>query len=479
MKYSRIIALALAAAVLSPASARSYKRGVSENQFSLGAQMEVLTPGVSWYYNWANTPGKGWQSEVINFEGYDFVPMVWNNRYNADAIREYVRSHPNVKYLLGFNEPNFTAQSNMTPAVAAQYWPEVVALARELGLKLVAPAMNYSPNAPYQQPTKWFDEFVALVGKDAFDFVAIHNYGGLGVMKTLATEFHERYGKDVWVTEFCYWPNEGNASSRVEPVMQVASMVETVEWLEKTPWIYRYAWFKPIGRHENTPSTGSPCYGLVITENGTGPRTLSPQGYVYVYMSEFNPDIWHAVAEEVPATEYISQTLCQLWPGNNPQAPLPIEVSQFSAGATLDYQFDVPADGAYNLVLTVSGQGEPVRFDPCVGVSLVEGENATVLVAPAAFTLPGSDTEYVERTFSLNLKAGHQTLRLVDGNPYRPSGIHISSLRLVQADGIEDVVLTPEDDTDAPTYTIDGRIVKAGSLAPGIYIRAGRKFIVR
>ena len=51
----------------------------------------------------------------------------------------------------------------------------------------------------------------------------------------------------------------------------------------------------------------------------------------------------------------------------------------------------------------------------------------------------------------------------------------------MQADGIEDVVLTPEDDTDAdaPTYTIDGRIVKAGSLAPGIYIRAGRKFIVR
>jgi len=53
-------------------------------------------------------------------------------------------------------------------------------LADELGLELVAPALNYSPNPPYTDPLRWMDEFVALVGTDAFDYVAVHNYGGLG-----------------------------------------------------------------------------------------------------------------------------------------------------------------------------------------------------------------------------------------------------------------------------------------------------------
>ena len=76
-----------------------------------------------------------------------------NANYDADAIRDYVKSHPSCRYLLGFNEPNFTKQANMTPQKAAEEWTAVKALADELGLEIVAPAMNYSPNAPYQDPT--------------------------------------------------------------------------------------------------------------------------------------------------------------------------------------------------------------------------------------------------------------------------------------------------------------------------------------
>ena len=149
--YPLLLATALLA---SPAGAlaKSFKRGVGENQFALDGQMSPLAPGVSWYYNWANTPAKGYQGSVIAFEGMDFVPMVWNANYSADNIREYVKSHPGVKYLLGFNEPNFKKQANMTPAEAAEKWGDVKALADELGLELVAPAMNYSPDAPYHDP---------------------------------------------------------------------------------------------------------------------------------------------------------------------------------------------------------------------------------------------------------------------------------------------------------------------------------------
>ncbi len=476
----KFLAIALAASLASASvAAMSPKRGVSENQFTFGSQLEILAPGVGWYYNWANTPGRGYQDEVINFNDMEFVPMAWNGSYNADAIREYCRTHPQCKYILGFNEPNFTAQSNMTPAVAAREWPALRALADELGLAIVAPALNYSPNAPYQSPTKWMDEFVALVGLDAFDYVAIHNYGGLGVMKTLAGEFYAKYGKPVWVTEFCYWPNEGQANSRVEPAVQIASMVETVEWLEKTDYIYRYAWFKAVGKHENTATSSSPCYGLIVTVNGLGPRELSPQGYVYTYMSDFDADRWHQAGTVVPATEYIDRYNAALAPGANPDAPLPIEISQFNAGATLDYQFDVPADGYYNLTLTVTGQGEPVRFDPSIAIYDINGDDAAELCPVTTFTLPGNEVEYVDRRFEIKLTGGHHTIRIADGNPYRPSGIRISSLRLDDRDGIEDVVIDAADGrADGPVYTLDGRRV-TGTLAPGIYVTRGRKLLVK
>lgn len=477
MKKTVIIALTAAAICVSASEARSFKRGVSENQFSLSEQMEVLQPGVSWYYNWGNTPSKGYQDGVINFSGIDFVPMTWNAAYNADNIREYVRNHPECKYLLGFNEPNFTKQANMTPQAAAQAWPAVQALAKELGLALVAPAMNYSPNPPYQDPLKWYDEFVALVGIDAFDYVAVHNYGGFGVMQRIAGDFHDRYGKDVWVTEFCYWPNEGQASSSVLQSTQIASMIECVEWLEKTPWIHRYAWFKPVGKHESTSQSPSPSYGLIISENGLGPRKLSPQGYVYVYMSEFDADVWHAENTEIPATEYINRVNAQIGPGTRVDAPKPIEISQFNTGAILDYQLDVPAEDDYNIVFTVSGQGEPVRFDPTLALALVDGDTETELYAATKYTLPGSDSEYREITMSVHLPAGHRTIRLLDAAPYTPSGIRISSLKFTSTAGVDEVTCH-EPLQDGTVYTLDGRRA-ASPLAPGIYVRRGKKFIVR
>ena len=246
----------LAAVILAGAmslQAKSPKRGLSEDTFQYKAQLAAVAPGVSWYYNWGPSVGRYLAGETE----MEFVPMCWNGNYDAGAIRAYVGAHPEVKYLLGFNEPNFTKQANMTPAEAAAKWTEVQALADELGLQLVAPALNYSPNPPYQSPTQWMDEFVAIVGKDAFDYTAIHSYGGFGVMKDLATTFHERYGKPVWVTEFCLWPNEGDPNSYVAPDSQIAAMMQSVEWLEKTEWIYRYAWFKAIG---NSSSGKGPNY---------------------------------------------------------------------------------------------------------------------------------------------------------------------------------------------------------------------------
>ncbi len=126
-----------------------------------------------------------------------------------------------------------------------------------------------------------------------------------------------------------------------------------------------------------------------------------------------------------------------------------------------------------------SGQGEPVRFDPTLVFESVDADgNGTALCQPQQFQLSGKDDVYTEAVFEFELPAGRQTLRMRDSNPFQPSGIHISTLRFDARSGVSDV-LAGEKATDQTVYSIDGRKVGTETPAPGIYIRGGRKFIVK
>lgn len=475
MRFNKYFLIIFLASILGGglASAKSYKRGVSENRFQFHAQFDVLEPGVTWYYNWGNTEG----AYITDQECLEFAPMCWNGGFNANNIRAYVQSHPQTKYILGFNEPNFTSQANMTPQQAAERWPELQALAKELDLKIVAPALNYSPNPPYQNPTAWMDEFVKLVGIDAFDFVALHNYGGFGVMQDLCTTFHNRYGKPVWVTEFCYWPGE---SGSVAVPTQIASMVECVEWLEKTDWIYRYAWFKAT-------EASAANYHLIESGKGEEPRKLTEPGLVYVYMSDFDPDIYHEINTEFPAVDYINRSKAALGKGNNESCGKPIEIAAFSSGATLDYQFDIVEEGDYTLTLKVTGVGEPTRFDPAVSVAAVEADGTEKKLADTKnFTLPGNETDYIDISFPLTLKSGKQTIRIKDDNPYMPSGIRISTVRVSNSAAVEGFTSEAEPHT-VDVYNLQGVCVRANvnaenaeaGLPAGIYLIGKKKIIIK
>lgn len=425
MKTNKIAMAAVVSAVALAgfsASSKSFKRGVGENSFLLKTEIEPLTAGVSWFYNWGNTPNGHLADSIaaIPDADFEFEPMCWSSNYNAGNIRAYCQSHPDTKYLLGFNEPNFKSQSNMTPAAAAAAWPAVKALADELGLKLVGPAVNYSPDGPENDPYTWYAEFVKLVGTDAFDYIAIHNYsGGSAGMKEMADRFYDLYGKPIWVTEFCNWSGTVSADS------QISSMVEQIEYLEKSDRIYRYAWFKAKGS-----ITSSPCYGLLVPKNGYGERELSEAGKVYVYMTDFDETVYHSTTGLVPATEYIASHGLMLGSTGDARNPKPIEITRFNSGAYADYQFDIPSAGEYTLTLRVAGQGEPTRFDPTIAVYSVDadGNVLSTLAEKRQFQLSGDDALFAEVGFTMQLQAGKQRLRIQDENPYQPSGIRISTL---------------------------------------------------
>ena len=134
---------------------KSPKRGICYNSFS-EVEMALVGPAISWAYNW----GKKTSNEVAtNMAQYDidYCPMVWSGKPDIAAMQAFIAAHPNVKYLLAFNEPNLTDQANMTPVQAAALWQDVVDAAKVLNLNLVSPAMNYGTLAGYSDPIKWLD----------------------------------------------------------------------------------------------------------------------------------------------------------------------------------------------------------------------------------------------------------------------------------------------------------------------------------
>ncbi len=489
MKINRILlSLGMVALVAAGAEARSEKRGVCA-KFTYAGEIQLIEQGSSWWYNWANVPTAGYQYQVQNYESsMDFCPMAWNRNYNAENIRKYCKEHPEVKYILGYNEPNFTNQANLTPAQAAEGWPALVALAKELGLKIVAPALNYSSNPQYSTPAKWMDEFVALVGPDAFDYTALHNYGGFGLMKSTAEEFYNKYGKQVWVTEWCYWPG-GAGNVYVSPETQIGSMVECVEWLETSECIFRYSWFMAQGVSEGS---NQPNYGLLKTTVDADKNiinSLTEQGKVYTYLWEYDPEYYHQPGTLVAATDYHSRYAAAIGSGAYADAPKPIEIKQLNAGATLDYQFEVPEAGDYNLELIVSGVGEPSRFDPLLSINSVDANGkATKLCEARRFALSNSDENYNTEIFKVSLPAGKQTLRLKDEAPYQPSGIRISALRLTSVAGIDGVLAEGNSEsTRVDVYNTQGVRVRSAvargeatkGLPAGIYVVGGSKVLVK
>ena len=309
---------------------RSTKRGVSFSITNI-TDAFLLSESISWYYNWGNTPnGDAQTQQFLEASDIDYCPMCWSGSYSADRIRAYVKAHPNVKYLLGFNEPNLTDQCNMTPAQAAQLWSQVVALAKELNLKLVSPAMNYGTLAGYSDPIKWFDEFFAQpnVSLDDIHAIAIHCYMASPKAVKNYIKMFEKYGKPIWMTEFCAWDPE---PSNVENQMDY--MCAVLNHMEQNPNVERYAWFMPrtSGKVDSAP------YMQLLTH--VSPVELTPLGQIFTQFSSFDKNAYLSLKQGIGAHQYIAlkEENISLRVTDDNQ----LYIQSFMQGQWIDYQINV------------------------------------------------------------------------------------------------------------------------------------------
>ena len=391
-----------------PKQARSLKRGVSfsNNDPFYSGDFAKIGAGCSWFYTWGNTH-TNFTAEQADAQ-LDFYPMAWSAGYNANQIRAYKQAHPECEYLLAFNEPMLGGQANMTVAQVVAAWPALKALADELDMKLVSPAVTYGNVGP-SDPVAWLDQFFASVPLDDVDAIAIHSYmAAPSAMMWYVGRFY-KYNKPIWLTEFCAWEDLPAGFNRDD---QQNYMCDVVNFLESDPHVARYAWF--ILRTGGSDSS-SPYMQLMYNSGSE----LKEMGKVYLNLSSQDKNTWYDAGDMIPAEHYSSMNIVDVpdsdhWTGSVRARPSTDEtgvlaIADFTPGKWVEYQLDLREAGRYEAQIRYAARkNAELQFS-------VVGQLRGSVSLPATAGV----ADWQTATATVILPAGRQTVRLtaVDANP--------------------------------------------------------------
>lgn len=192
-----------------------------------------------WYYNWGmSLPDCGIES----------VPMLWDETFIGLPI------FATSKWLMGFNEPDVSSQSDISPQMAAVLWKDVESIYSDK--MLVSPSV-----LDLSWLNSWYEEYARLYGKPPrVDATGIHCYwfgdvrSAIEHCKTLTRNAIEwstrRHIYQVWITEYAYLPCLGDSER---------FMVEMMLFFDSEPIVARDAWFQLSYMGEEPWAFGENC----------------------------------------------------------------------------------------------------------------------------------------------------------------------------------------------------------------------------
>lgn len=337
---------------------KSYKRGVAHGYHSV-KDMENFSPYISWWYNWAASPESTIRQTYSNYN-VDFTPMAWNASGIGD-VKNWVDRDTMVKYILGFNEPNFKSQANMTPSQAASKWPLLQKIATDNNLKIVSPAVNYcgecvSENGTtYYNPFDYLDDFFDACNDCQVDYVGLHWYGGGNTIMDYI-ETGRKYNKPIWVTEFAAW--DGSVKNIGDQKKYLAG---TVNFLERDPDVYRYSWF--IGRRSDGLNS-NPFIDLYGDDG-----MFTELGQLYMDIPVYDPDFKTEIPGRIEAEEYYLMSGLFSEPTSDTDGFLNIGWTDVNDWA--EYKISVAKSGIYNLNARISGSNAGIIYFQIDGISAV------------------------------------------------------------------------------------------------------------
>ena len=297
----------------------------------------------------------------------------------------------------------------MTPAEAASLWAPVVALAKELNLQLVSPAMNYGTLPGYSDPIKWLDEFFTQPGVSIDDIyaISIHCYMASASGLQGFVERFEKYNKPIWLTEFCAWdPVPGSVNTQMD------YMCAALHYLETRPSVERYAWFIPrTGNKVDTPP-----YMQLLTHDY--PAALTDLGKMYCYFSPMDTTVWLKTDRFILANEYT-----RVKNHNMPLRPTTDQVAVSRAGrdGLMITNLIEGQELTYQVYVTSPSRSKAIEIRYCgYSNSICEVMEDGVTLTHIDMPRNGSSTEWIDASMPVQLAQGAHTitLKLLSGSCY-------------------------------------------------------------
>jgi len=462
------------------AQQKSAKRGVGWDEKTravTASDVALLKGGVSWLYNWGQSSGQA-MGEATDDGEMTFVPMCWNGLYSESQLTSWLKAHPNTKWLLGFNEPNFSSQANMTPTEAAKIWPKLEKIADDYGLKLAAPALNFSGEkvgGRTWNPYEWLDAFLEAYPTAKIDALVLHSYmNWYSATVWFATEYFykdlynpaktdvygkyphivkylDTYGKKpMLLTEFCAW--EGNKDGFVTTEEnQIDQMTQKLQKLEQDTIVAGYAWFIGNGTASAFPYNS-------ITQTTAAGSGLSKLGKVYVNMSSFDTSKYYSEGETIMAKDYVDAStdayIVRPRPNTESGSSIPLQIELPSSGWAT-WQIDLPHGGEHQL---------SVHMKTTVDAPLWAYVDGKKVATPS---LPSTAGAWTDRTVSLTLQAGKHKLMLFNAGT---TEVCLNSLAIHVTSGIETVSAAPSAVVDKQYYDLSGRRVTASASGVRIVV---------
>lgn len=348
------------------------KRGWADTA-GVGGDGVVIKP--YWFYDWGDGSSSATDAE--------YAPMKWSGSSGTSSINNKQGSTE----VLGYNEPDNTAQANMTIAAAIADWPHLM----QWGLRAGAPAV--SDSGVSGQGLDWIYGFMSQATNLGYrvDFVPIHWYK-CGQSASQLTNYlagvYQTTGRPVWLTEFNYGANwcDVNGSQPPTPAQEASAVSQFIAALENAPWVERYSIYNWVTTNRELVEDD----GVTLTAAGLlyrdTPSTLSyrqagpPAGPRGIAQFHFETDALDssgygndAIAVGLPVFAP-GETGQGMWlDGTNSYLQLPATMAGSNAfsfagwvywngGASWQRLFDFGNDTSHYLFLTPNSSAGTLRF---------------------------------------------------------------------------------------------------------------------
>ena len=188
--------------------------------------------------------------------------MFWGSVPTALSLEEQSNLFQ-ANYLMTFNEPEMSFQSNVLPEEAAAQWAQIESIASSYNLKIVAPCVVGDPKG-FSWYNEWLGNCTDLLDRScAFDYTCMHLYYqpwnsatgscdtgvfdwaciGPDAAKAVnrINQFYTSFGsKPTWLTEWACAPWGG---SDCDEAKHTAIMEQMIPVVHDNPQVYRYSWY--------------------------------------------------------------------------------------------------------------------------------------------------------------------------------------------------------------------------------------------